>query len=84
MSGSGRRAARFTSILVAAMLLPAGRAIADDNEPSPTSWPTVAVVDAGSAAEPQPTEWPTPSGSDSGDSQATEPQPVDWPTPNQN
>ncbi|WP_427887414.1 hypothetical protein ACQHIV_31115 [Kribbella sp. GL6] len=85
MSGAGRRTAQFTSALVVVtLLLPAGRALADDNEPSPTTWPTVTVVDQGSAAEPAPTEWPTLSTSDSAGGQASEPQPVDWPTPAQN
>ncbi|GAA3080333.1 hypothetical protein JOF29_004831 [Kribbella aluminosa] len=62
MRGYGRRAARFTSVVVAALLLlpPTGRALADNDQPSPTDWPTVAVIDRGSGSEPQPVDWPTP------------------------
>ncbi|MGZ0149942.1 hypothetical protein ACXJJ3_22975 [Kribbella sp. WER1] len=85
MSRFGRRAARFTAaVLAATMVLPAGRALADNEEPTPTAWPTVTVVEQGSAAEPQPVDWPSPPSSDSVKGEATEPQPTDWPSPQQN
>ncbi|HZX08982.1 hypothetical protein [Kribbella sp.] len=62
MREHGRRMARFTAVVVAAALLlrSAGPALADNDQPSPTDWPTVASFQQDSASEPQPVDWPTP------------------------
>ncbi|MFD7153179.1 hypothetical protein ACFV9C_01185 [Kribbella sp. NPDC059898] len=59
-----RRAARLLAALAAVgiLLAPSAHALAGDNEPQPTAWPTVDPPDKlGQASEPQPVQWPSPS-----------------------
>jgi hypothetical protein len=56
-------------------------AVADDEDPRPTEWPTVQAPTEGGASQsdPQPTELPTVKKPDSvGDE---DPAPTDWPAP---
>ena len=58
-----RRTARIMTALVAVgvLLAPSTQALADNSEPQPVDWPTVAPPDKeGQAAEPQPVKWPAP------------------------
>lgn len=58
-----RSTARILAALaaVAVLLAPSAQAVADNNEPQPTTWPTVDPPDKfGQASEPQPIKWPAP------------------------
>ncbi|MFI5691396.1 hypothetical protein ACIA58_06115 [Kribbella sp. NPDC051586] len=84
MRGATRRPVRVLAGLAAVgvLLLPTAQALADDNEPAPVEWPTVAVPgdDDGEAAQPAPVEWPAVAKSDDDGDSTTEPAPVEWPT----
>jgi hypothetical protein len=57
-----KRATRVLSALAAVgvLLVPSARALADNNEPEPTEWPTVVQPQQdGQSSEPEPTDWPT-------------------------
>jgi hypothetical protein len=56
-----KRATRVLSVLAAVgILLVPARALAENNEPAPTEWPTVGQPEQDSqASEPQPSDWPT-------------------------
>ncbi|MFF0265951.1 hypothetical protein [Kribbella sp. NPDC004536] len=59
-----RRTARILAALAAVGVLfaPSTHALADDNEPQPTAWPTVDPPNqSGQPSEPQPVQWPAPS-----------------------
>lgn len=80
MNGRGRRAARVAAAAAAVgLLMPAGRALADGIEPSPTAWPTVKVAEQGEANEPKAVAWPTVPAADN-QGEPNEPKPVAWPT----
>lgn len=80
------RAALRRSVLtlaaVGVLLLPSAQALADDNEPAPTEWPTVALPDDNDseAAQPAPAEWPAVAKPDDTSDNSSEPGPVEWPT----
>jgi hypothetical protein len=80
-----RAALRRSALALAAvgvLLLPSAQALADDNEPAPTEWPTVALPDDndGEAAQPAPAEWPAVAKPDDSSDSSSEPGPVEWPT----
>ena len=67
---------------VGVLLMPSAQALADDNQPVPTEWPTVALPDDNNseAAQPAPVEWPAVTTSDDTSDSSSEPAPVEWPT----
>jgi hypothetical protein len=63
VSAPWRRTARILTALAAigVLLAPSTQAVADDNEPQPSAWPTVDPPEKfGQASEPQPVKWPAP------------------------
>ncbi len=56
-------------------------ALADDEDPTPTSWPTVQPPTEGGAdqSDPKPTQMPTIKQPDPGSSD--DPEPTEWPAP---
>ncbi|WP_329004488.1 hypothetical protein OHA18_13950 [Kribbella sp. NBC_00709] len=84
MSAATRRSVRTLGALAVAglLLMPSAPALADDNEPAPTEWPTVAVPDDsdGEAAQPAPAEWPAVTKPGDTSDSSTEPAPAEWPT----
>ncbi|MFD3404466.1 hypothetical protein ACFWUU_27495 [Kribbella sp. NPDC058693] len=72
----------LTLMAVGVLLLPSAQVFADDNEPAPTEWPTVALPDDndGEAAQPAPAEWPAVAKPDDTSDSSSEPGPVEWPT----
>jgi hypothetical protein len=81
MSSTLRRAVLMLAA-VGVLLMPSAQALADDNEPAPTEWPTVALPDDndGEAAQPAPVEWPAVAKSDDSSDSSSEPAPAEWPT----
>jgi hypothetical protein len=66
---------------VGVLLAPSVSAFAEDNNPSPPAWPTVAPPDSsGEAAEPAPVKWPAAEEPDKTGDGNSEPQPAAWPT----
>jgi hypothetical protein len=81
MSANLRRAVLMLAA-VGVLLMPSAQALADDNEPVPSEWPTVALPDDndGEAAQPAPAEWPAVAKPDDTSDSSSEPGPVEWPT----
>lgn len=67
-------------LVTAALLVPAGPVMADD-DPGPVQWPRVDAPDAGgNQSDPGPVKWPKvakPENSGEGN----DPKPLPWPTP---
>ncbi|TDU89963.1 hypothetical protein EV138_3544 [Kribbella voronezhensis] len=82
--GMMRRRRRLVGVLTAVVLLNGvgvTPALADDEDPAPTNWPTVRAPTEGGAdqSDPEPTEMPTVKQPDPGN--ADDPEPTEWPAP---
>lgn len=79
MSAGARRVVGF-GLAALVLLVPSGRAVADD-DPAPVPWPTISKPDSGgTSADPGPIGWPAvPKPESTGN--GADPAPRPWPAP---